>query len=169
MENSSYITYSIVINPKDEIGARPGDVYVVMYTNAENPDFAAAKPTDKVAEENGKSLFSMRVREAAVAASAATLDSNATRSPADLIAAISEHIETDLRGVYLHLEKAVVSVHEKFVFDKTVFAHSGPKDNALEKVVKPALEAKYGVHLKIIYNPGPTGRATFAVKKISWE
>ena len=169
MENSPYITYSIVINPKDEIGARPGDVYVVMYTDAENPDFAAAKPTDKVAEENGKSLFSMRVRESAVAASAATLDSNATRSPADLIAAISEYIEMDRRGVYVHLEKAVVSVHEKFVFDKTVFAHSGSKDNALEKVVKPALEAKYGIHLKIIYNTGRTGPMTFAVKKISWE
>jgi hypothetical protein len=169
LENSPYITYSIVINPKGETGTRPGDVYVVMYTDAENPDFAAAKPTDKVAEENGKSLFSMRVREDAVSASAATLDSNATRSPADLIAAISEYIEMDRSGVYVHLEKAVVSVHDKFVFDKTVFAHSGSKNTALEKVVKPALESKYGIRIKIVYNPGPTGRTTFAVKKITWE
>ncbi len=163
------ITFTVVLNPTGEPGARHGDVFVTMYTDARNPSFASAKPTDKVAEENGKSLFSVRVRASAVAASAVTINSHALRTPDDFIAAMSERIATDRSSRYWHSD-SIGTVHEKFVFDKAAFAYMDQKDNALEKIVKPALEALHGVHIRIQYNNlGRPARNTFAVKAITWD
>ena len=169
IEGSPYMTFAIVLAPRNEAGARPGDVYVVMYTDAANTGFGTVSARDKVAEENGKSLFGVRVREAAIAGGAATLDSNATRSPVDFMAAMGEYLDMSRRGVYVHHEKTIVPVADKFVFDKVAFEYVNSRTNALEQSIKPTLERMYGIRVKITYNSGPSGRTTFAVKKISWD
>lgn len=145
-------------------------LYVIFYTTATNgaaPGMMATDLKSRIAQTNGKSVFSVhdqQVDHPLVAGGVVGFDESKIKTPALLESALRDYLRL-YRESNLTVARCIQSNKQRFSLIKNTFHYLGPKQNDVEAICI-RLGGEFSVKIKVTYTR--SGADSFNVKKIEW-